>query len=334
MRKTLALFLFVVLLFPVLLAALSLISASFWIFNRSFYERLADDIRLSDVWLDESLPRHVKRELERAVGHSIPDRPLSIALRTVTTPDYLHQQVRSMIADVLDFLTGRSFSLELYVDVASVKQQLQTEKAVQFAEVLAAELPQCTEQTRAEIGEQRILGCRPVELSAAAASQLILDQLPEFLEYIPDRLLLNRENIYWWPEKLWGFHLPRKFVYMTTVGILLLLSLGLWLSVGYLGGYTSQERLAWFGWTLFVPGIVIFLAGLFMVTNFPFRGCYWQESWLQAFTFTESFQAALLESVDRARKTIGAGFLSSGGISCSLTLGILVWKSIRHGDSH
>jgi hypothetical protein len=338
MRKLLALFLIVVLVFPLILATLALISVSSWALDRSFYTNLLGDTRLYEVLLSEDLPIYFNRQIAREVD-SLPVGALSNALREVVTPQYLRDEALRIVNDAFDALEGRGSAFNLYLDVQPIKTALQGDGGRRFAQKLAASLPTCAASQEPVAPGGTLVRCLPSSVSVDQAASIITTALPTFLDKIPNQIDLSRDQI----------DLRRDFrgseFWMGLVGtdglnlaivVMVFIAGSFWLVAALIAGEDRRQRLQWLGWSLIVPAILIFLIG--MAINSGVAGG-WVRFGLNDIRFNGietslAFQQALFDVAAGALNTIANGFLATGAVSGAIALALIAWGAATRLEPH
>lgn len=328
MRKLVALFLIVILVFPMTLATLSVISVSTWVLDRSFYEDLLGDTRLYEVMLSEDLPNYFNRRFAREFDSDLPVAALGQALREVVTPEYLRDQATRIVDQTFDTLEGQSDTLDLYLDMLPIKAALRGDGGRRFAQALAAELSVCSAGQNEVVAEGTIMPCRPADTSVDEAAVLIADALPTYLDRVPDRLNLAREHLDL-PRGLRGANalmLGTEALNLAIVMLVVIAGSG-WLVAVLIGGSDRRERVLWLGWSLIVPAILIFLIGLAINTDFSLGWVRFglNEARFEGIEYSESFRLAVLDVSRTALNTIANGFLAAGGVAGAIALALIVW---------
>lgn len=329
MRKLLALILAVMLVCPLILAALSLVSVSQWALDRNFYEQLLGDVRLYEVMLDEDMPNYINNRRPVAEADMIPAGALSNALRTVVSAEDLRAQSLRMVSDVFDAVEGRTDGFELYLDTTQIKQTLQTEGgARKFAQTLATSLPACTANQTPVASGGALMRCLPSNQSADEAATSIAAALPAFLNSVPDRISLQRERYDW---GRWTRGTPMAFMMANSLSVAIVIMFVMagvaWLIAAFIASDTSRERLMWLGWMLIIPAALILLIGVSI--NAPFTTGWIRfglnEARFGDMAYSPAFRDALAGSIGQALQTIANGFLAAGAAAGAIGLGLIVW---------
>jgi hypothetical protein len=328
MRKLLALFLAVVLVFPLALAALAVISVSTWVLDRSFYENLLGDTRLYEVMLTEDLPNYFNRRLAREIDSDLPAAAFGVALREVVTPEYLRDQALNIVDDLFDALEGRDPTLNPILDLTPVKAELAGDGGLRFSQALAEALPTCAPGQEPRTSSGKIMACRPTGTSVDEAADQIALALPAYVDKIPDHINLSRSPINMWRE----FRgVPIGVIAADGLGlaivVMVALAGGVWLATAFVGGEDRRQRLMWLGWSLIVPAVLIFLIGLAINADFSLGWVRFglNEARFEGVEYSESFRLALIDVARDALNAVANGFLMAGGVSGAIALALIVW---------
>jgi len=330
MRKPIALLLVIFLVFPLILATLSVIAISSWVLDRSFYEDLLGDERLYEVLLSEELPSFFGRRIVVSEIESLPAKALSDALRQVVTPEYMRTQALRIVDDVFDFIDGRDFTLDLYLDLAPIKAALRGEAGPRFSRALAEGLPSCASGQDALAPGGTIIRCRPSDVSIEEAAGMVSLALPVYLDEVPDRINLNRRPIDLRIElrgaEVWAGLFGANGLNLAIM-VLVLIAGSFWAVAALIGGEDRRERLQWLGWSLLVPALLIFLIGLGInsgiASNWVRFGL--NEARFGGFEYSAEFRQALIEVSRSALNTVANGFLAAGGASGAIALALIAW---------
>jgi len=329
MRKLIALLLIVILFFPMAMASLSVISVSSWVLDRNFYTQLLGNERLYEVLLSEDLPNYFSRRVVTEVD-DVPVSALSSALRAVVKPDYLRGEALRIVNDVFDFVEGRDFTLDLYLDIAPLKAALRGEDGPRFARALAEALPVCRAGQEPIIAGGTLYRCLPSDTSVEKAASDITAALPSYVDRYPDRLKLNDESIDMrrelrGAEFVVGFWCANGLSFAAFV--LAAITAVFWFIAALLGGEDRRARLLWLGWSLLVPAVLIFCIGLAINTDFSLG---WvrlglNEARFEGVQYSAEFRQALLDVSRTALDTVANGFLMAGGVAGAIALALVAW---------
>jgi hypothetical protein len=336
MRKIPAVILIIAVVIPLLLATLCFFSVSSWVLRRSFYRELLGDERLYSALLAEARARKEQRwhmggwgELPELRG--MPAEALAKALAQTLSAGYLRDQALALVEQLFAAAEGRAEQVELSIDLAPLKTLLRGEGRERFARALAEALPACGSGQAPRITPDGLLRCRPTGTSAASAAQLISAALPGALNRLPDRYPLTPEplQLFLEPEtRFWtGFLVAARLVW---AGLILAVIAGaFWLGAAFLGGSDRREVIAFLGWSLFVPALLVLLTGLGIRFLIPGRSLL-HLPWIWAGGLgpqaTGELAAALGDTLSTVLHTVARGFLVSGAVSIGLALGLIAWS--------
>jgi hypothetical protein len=331
MRKAFALLLIFFLVFPLTVATLTTVAIRSWAIERSFYTRVVDDPRLYD--LNELLPRQdgdvqtVNGFVDQ--GERVSSQAFAAALDTAVTQEYMRDQALSIVTQVFDFVDGRSTVLDITVDILPLKTALKGDAGPRFARTLAEALPVCAAAELPAATDGTIMACRPANVSVDEAAALILAQLPQSLDDIPDHVRLQDQPAERSLEARWngmGTPSPRAAIDLT-IAVLALSTLGVWLLAGLVAGDNAPARLQWLGWSLVAPAVLVLLFGI--VTYNPLVSSWLRIGMLDArhngILFSPAYQRVLLAAGGRALSMIATGFYAAGGIATALGVALVLW---------
>ncbi|UCF99776.1 MAG: hypothetical protein JSV89_09615 [Spirochaetaceae bacterium] len=329
MRQAIAIFMIILLVFPLLFAALMSFSVSTWALDRGFYLQLVSDERIYEAILRETAWEQ-EQILEVADFEGIPSDALAKALREVVTPNYLRSQAVKLINDTFDAIEGRASSLELSVDITPLKDRLRSDGGDRFSRSLAANLPVCAAGEAPSAPGARMLHCRPADVSEEQATEMIATALPEFLDSLPDSYPEPAETVYFEydPEdEFWiGFIGTNRLIWANI--LLALLAASFWVGAAFVGGENRRQIVQWLGWPLFAPALLTLICGI--ATRIA-AGWPWVDQglgyWMATDVWYRAEVAGVIGTVVRtAIKAIARGFLVTGGISIGLSLSLIVWS--------
>jgi hypothetical protein len=327
MRKLLALFLIVVIVFPLTMAALSVIAVSSWVLDRAFYQDLLGDERLYEVLLSEELPNYFSRRVVTEAD-DIPARTLSLALREVVTPQYLRDEATRLVDQAFDALEGRRDTWDLYLNIAPIKAAVRGESRMRFAQALAANLPKCAAGQQPIAPGGTLQRCLASDVSVAEAAEAIAAALPTFVDKFPDQINLSRERIDL-RHDLRGINLlwTGQDALNLAIVVLVLLAGGSWFAAALIAGEDRRARLMWLGWSLFVPALLIFMIGLAVNTDMTTGWVRFglNEARFDEFETSAEFRLALLDVVRGALNTVANGFLMAGGVAGAMAIALVAW---------
>jgi hypothetical protein len=330
LRKLLAVALLLVLVLPLLHAALTLWSISGWVLKRSFYRELAGKEELYAALLAGA---RAAKDRAWDVGEwdpppgleGLPAEALAKALSQTVSAGYLREQaVRSVDAFFETLEGGR---VEFGLDLRSLKRELGAGSRQRFADALAEALPTCRTGQDPLNPRSGLPTCRPSGMSVQRASQLVNAALPAALERVPDRYSLQAEaDFAAWVGTLGAARLGWLAVLLTLVAA------AFWIGAAFLGGRNRAEVTAFLGWSLLPPALFTLAAGLAL--RFAFLG-----RWLQPLGFwlrdeepwaSPELAMALADALRAALQPVYRGFLITGAVALGLCLGLIAWwRTIR-----
>jgi hypothetical protein len=329
MRKAIAAVMVVVLVLPLLFAALLTFSVSTWAFDRGFYLQLVSDERIYEAILSETA---WEQEQIFAVTEfdSIPGDALAKALREVITPNYLRSQAVTVVNDAFDAVEGHASVLELTVDLTPLKDRLRGEAGDRFARSLAANLPVCSAGEQTFAPGAQLPRCRPANLSEEQVAEVIVKALPAFLDSLPDTYPQPPETIYFYytPEdEFWtGFVGTNRLIWINI--LMALVAASFWVGASFVGGENRRQIVQWLGWPLFVPAVLILIGGIAIriAAGWPWID-YRMSSWVVSDVWYSAEIAEVFTTIARsAVKAIARGFLVTGGISIGISVGLIAWS--------
>jgi hypothetical protein len=335
MRKIPAVILIVAVVIPLLLSTLSFFSVSSWILKRSFYRELLGDERLYAALLAEARARkdrswQVEEWGELPEMQGVPAEALAKALAETLSAGYLRDQALGLVDQVFAAAEGRVPQADLTLDLAPLKARLRGEARERFARALGEALPVCTSGKDPLIPRSGLLRCRPSGMSMERAAQLISAALPAALDRLPDRYPLLAEPVSLSLEpaaRFWtGFLGTARLIWAGL--FLVVVTAAFWIGAAFLGGHDRREVIAFLGWSLFVPALLMLLIGLVIRFAVPGRWLLYAP-WFWAGTgprATGELAAALAEAMRTVLHTMSRGFLISGAVSIGLALGLAAWS--------
>ncbi len=343
MRKIPALILIIVAVIPLLLATLCFFSVASWVLRRSFYRELLGDERLYSALLAEARARegqswHMGDWGELPELRGMPAEALAKALAETLSAGYLRDQALALVEQFFAAAEGPTGQVELSIDLAPVKALLRGEGRERFAHALAEALPACSSGQAPRNAPAGLLRCRPPGMDAVSAARSIAAALPGALDRLPDRYPLTPQplQLFLEPEtRFWaGFLLTARLVWAGL--ILAAIAVAFWIGAAFLGGRDRREVLAFLGWSLFVPALLVLVAGLAIRFAIPGRSLLhlpWFWAGALAPQASGELAAALAETFGAALHTVARGFLVSGAVSIGLALGLIAWTRSLEPES-
>jgi hypothetical protein len=337
-RKVIAACLLIVLVWPLLFGSLTLLSINSRVLDRNFYVNLLDDPRLYEAMVSQDLPLYMNtRWFPGTIDSAPPPAALDKALREVMPPAYLHDQTIRIVNQAFDALDGQRDALDLDLDVAPVKASLQGEGGARFASVLAQQLPACMAGQEPLAAGSALIRCRAANMSVEDATSQISAALPQFVGQLPDQIRLSRE-----PLNLQNDLRPFNLMFLGTagltiaIGLMLMIAAGSWLVTAFIGGSNRRERLAWLGWSLMLPAVLILLSGIVLstplITASVGLGLDRARFAIEGVQYSEALRQALIEVTGKALSAVSGGFLSTGVASAAIALGLSVWAAVTRSE--
>jgi hypothetical protein len=329
MRQAIAVIMIILLVFPLIFAAMMSFSVGTWALDRGFYLQLVSDERIYEAILRDTAWEE-EQIFEVTEFEGIPSDALAKALREVVSPNYLRSQAVALVDRTFDGIEGRTSSIELSVDITPLKDRLRSDGGDRFARSLAANLPVCSSgQTPLAAGAQ-MPRCRPANLNEEQLAQQITAALPDFLDSLPDSYPEPAETVFfdYDPEnEFWmGFVGTNRLVWASI--LLALIAASFWVGAAFVGGENRRQIVQWLGWPLFVPAVITLICGISIRIA---AGWPWIDTglgnWLATDVWYRAEVAGVISTVVRtAIKAVARGFLITGGVSIGLSLGLIIWS--------
>lgn len=327
MRKLYALFVIIVVFFPLAIAAMTLTSIRPWILDRSFYQGLVEDERLYESLVTSELPRQLNDQLFMP-EEQLPSDALSFALGQVITREYAQVESVNAINAAFDYIEGRSRTLEVSFDVAPIKAALNGESRSRFAQALASALPHCAAGQTSIADGGSLTRCIATGESAETAAQQIAAALPVAIENMPDRVVFNNAI-----ESRW-YNWFRGASVRDTLDLALLMTIltaaGVGFIASFLGGDDLRGRLKWLSSSLFAPASLFAVMGLVLTS--PYIASPISVS-ITASRYSQAFREAAVEVLIPVVQRIGSGFLITGVTVSVIALALLIYSWVTPGGS-
>ncbi len=185
MRKFFGLILSIALVIPLILAALITYSITSWAFDRNLYiEALSSDAVQSQLLSDESLQKLTEGSMGDMEG--LDSAAFGSFIRSLLSPDYIKEQVTTMVDQVFDYLEGSTDILQLELDLTQVKAEFSGPNQDQLLHDLANALPVCPEEQSAN---NSLPLCKPEFVDEDVfVEQYLKPNLPLILMIIPNKI--------------------------------------------------------------------------------------------------------------------------------------------------
>ena len=323
-RKVIAILLALFVVLPLAVTTLTMVAVSGWALDRAFYQNLASDTRVYEVWQAEAKPDSANIS-PTADADRLPIGALGYALLKTLTPEYLRDQATAVINQSFDILEGTAASPEVFVDTAPLKATLSGPGARTFATTLAASLPACGPGMDALAPGGSVPRCRMPGETTAETARLIAAGLPTYLDKLPDPLNIANSDVRF-PYRVIGIPalvMGRLGLGMGIVALALITALVMLLTA-LIGARSAGGRLVWLGAMLLVPAALVGVLGPLMYSAlwsgwFRYSGITAAEA-----PYLEMFRMAMRTSAGAAVRTIANGFILTGAVAGLLGLGAMV----------
>ncbi|MCJ7519350.1 MAG: hypothetical protein MUO42_06730 [Anaerolineaceae bacterium] len=330
MRKFLAFLLTLALVFPLILAAQTLVSINSFILDRNFYIQTMDNDQVYESLLSNGM---LSATIEKYLTLP-PDADLAKVeeiIKSVITHDYIKDQTGIFINGLFDYLQGKTDNFTPVVNLVPVKAALAGEKQNDLLAAIAAILPVCEpgQIPGIDIGNQK--ACKPAGISDDVLVENYLKSiLPFALAQVPDEVPIGEK----WDEiritRNWGpfasgMALPASLMLVSV--FLAFMAASFWYIAALIADESWRVRLQWLGWTLMIPSSLIFLVGLAFSADIP---NYWVNLSLDRANFNglpfgSGIHEALRAVVRGSFSRVAASFIMVGGISGAIGLGLIFW---------
>lgn len=328
MRKFLALVLTLIISFPLLLSAMTLISTATFVLDRQFY---IDALKTEQVYENLVSDTMVKQIIQNSL--SLPAAALTAeiesALEQILTRDYFNTQVEKLVNDLFDNLHGKTDEFIPMLDLKPIKTALNGEQRDEILLALAASLPECSEGQIPGFGNGEQTACKPVGITdQVLVEDYLKPVLPLALSQIPDEAPLVKnwgelENQRNWRSFIPGMAVPASI--MLSGLLVIFMALCFWYVSALIADESWRVRLLWMGWTLMMPSIIVFLVGFMAESSIP---SYWINTGLDQARFSGMLSTFGLADIIRelirgALPRVSKSFMITGGFSGSLSLGLI-----------
>lgn len=330
MRKIIALLFTVILVIPLILAALVLINTNTSILDRNFYlHALNDDTVYVTILSDESIDGMISEQIPFLTSDGVPQ--IRVVIQSVITREFLNEQMSILINDLFDYLQGKTDSFKPVINFMPVKTALANEKSGDFLSAIVSALPICGPGVLPGIDTANLRACKPEGFSDdVLASTFLQPFLPLIITLIPDEIPVGNNWESLLAARNWG---PFTSGRTLQAGILLatifvgFVALSFWYIAALIADNSWRIRLQWLGWSFMVPSILVFLAGL--ATTSEISG-YWINLGINSIPLNTLVHPSSL--IDPMREIIrgvfiqmASTFMMAGGISGALGLGLIFW---------
>jgi len=329
MRQAIAVIIIVLLVFPLIFAAMMSFSVGTWALDRDFYLQLVSDERIYDAFIEDT-DWGDEQMFEFSEFEGLPGNAMAAALQEVITPNYLRSQVVGLVNDTFDAIEGRTDKLELSMDITPLKDRLRGEAGERFSRSLASELPVCASGEQPIAPGSRLPRCRPSKLTDEEVASVIAEALPALLDSLPDRYPTPPETVYFeyaLEDRFWTNFVGTNRLIWASV-LLALVAAAFWVGAAFVAGENRRRIVQWLGWPLFVPAVLTLGCGVAIRIA---AGLPWVESglgyWLSTDLWSRAEIVGVLSTVARtAIKAVARGFLITGGVSLGIAMSLIIWS--------
>lgn len=331
MRTILGILIYIIFVIGPMFGAMTLSAVNTWAFDRSFYSDAFNNEQFYDALLNDELPGlYSDTVFTTSDGRQLPPAAINAGLREIVTPEYLQDQITTFIDNIFDVLEGNTDDVSLTFDLTPIKDRLAGADGADFAEVYAANLPECAadEEPRAASGELPV--CIPANLTVAQMAEQIESTLPQLLAAVPDEVGTEAITL---NDLDTVFPLPTLSSLLGMGITLIALVAGLfWLLAALVGGIGMRGRFLWLGVMLLLPALAVLGLGLAVSGST-------QVVVNQAMAdVTTEFSPELIDiTVQQFATRIANGFFLVGGIAAGVALllmglGVLSPRPRRRDD--
>ncbi len=331
MRAVLAFLLIVLLVFPLTLAALSLLSISSWALDPAFYSNALKDPTVYDALLSDAAL--AKFTAEMFGSNTALDAPtLRQVAKVFINADFMQTQIDDAVKQVFAYLNGKSASLDLKIDLKPMKTLFSGGQQTESLTALAAALPVCKE---GQITPPENLGfyvCRPDFLKVDDfLVHYLMPSIEGFMKGLPDEIGITPPGLTSAETEQWRVWIPGgslQNALMIAVVLLGIAALGFWLLAGLIASSAWSARLRWMGFALLIPALLVFLIGLASMQSglvMPYVNLGLSRSGIESqLPFARDAAMAITRS---ALPRVSSGFMMVGSIASASALALIFWGS-------
>lgn len=304
---------YILIAFPLLCGALTLLAISNWALDRDFYLDIFDNEALYQAISEQEIPSHINQS-------SSDDEALFLALNEVVPAGYFHEQIVTIINELFDYFDDTSRPVHIYFDLRPIKDNLSGNTGQSFTRVLADNLPACKPDETPVNPNTYLLTCLPSGMTSDQAYQQIIEALPQFREAMPSTLDIANETNF----NFKGGSLLNTF--RSTIITTSIAALGAWLLSAFIGGGTRRSFILWLSITLLMPASLLLFMGIGQfdmftdtIRTFP------QEIQIKGEVGqSQEVRQALADTIIYALRRISNGFMLVGGIASLISLLLLI----------
>jgi hypothetical protein len=330
LRKLIALILTISLVFPLLLGTQVVISVASWALDRQFYiDTLNQEQVYSSLTSGPLFKKLVYDQLNLSTDMDASE--LESIVKDILTPDYISDQVSTLVNSLFDYFQGKSTTFNPMIDIAPLKKALEGDQQDVFLSALVAALPNCEPGQTPGFGSESQTACKPIGVSdQQLVDQVIKPALPGIISALPDEISLE-ENLTSiqatskWRSLIPGMAIPASII----LGLLILAFMGFctWYMTALIANSSWRSRLQWLGWMLLVPSALVFFIG-FADKSGIFD--YWIRNGLEyanlsSISFGDGLGETLQVIAVSALPRITNAFKMVGGIGTGLSATLIFW---------
>lgn len=325
LRAIIGAVIFFVFYFPTMIGALYTFGVINWAFDRQFYVDVLDDPALYEALLDEDLTEAIAVAMLESESQRLVDvqtnRAISLAVNAAIgdNPEYLREQVVGVVNSLFAWFDGDARTLAFEVDLVPFKEAVTGEKRDEIARILADELPACDAEQAARFAGSALYQCIPNDLSRDQAALVIADQLPTYVQSLPDQLTWED------PDAAWiGGGSIRAFINIALIGFAIS-AIFTWVIMSLIGGKGLRGFLIWMGVTLIIPAGIVLLTGLPLSAGaLSVEGFGLQQGMINVNgqPVSAELREGLANAVVQILSRVGSGFVTVGGLSIGIGIAL------------
>jgi hypothetical protein len=268
-RALIGVIIFILFYFPTMLGALYTFGVLNWAFDRELYINVLDDPRLYDALLDEEFSAEIARAMLSDESVDVASvqttQAITQAVQVSIDTEYLRTQIVGAVDAIFAWFDGKTSTLDISLDLTPFKAAVNGEQRGEIAAILARELPSCNDipdaQTTTAAGNT-LYTCIPSDMSRDEAESVIYDQLPTYVQDLPDSLSLSDlpGNVESWQASIPAGSI-RGLINASLIAFAAT-ALLMWFVMSLIAGKGLRGFLLWMGITLIIPGALVLLTGL------------------------------------------------------------------------
>ena len=328
MRKFLAVLLIIVLVIPLMTAALLILPVRTWILERSFYNRAISGQQISNL-LQSSTSFPIQLQLPVKFSQATMDALYGVIKQTLT-PAYLDSQVQPILNSVLNLVEGKATSATFQLDLKPIKAALLGDQRDQMLAIISDSIPVCaTGQSQSQSAQV----CRPSNVSAQSFTQTFLNPaLTQVMASLPDAYNVTTPDtsaltrFYFWQSTFPGMTVPTVLTLLTV--FVCLLALLFWLISALVADSDWGVRLQWLGGALIVPALIVL--GVAALVQWLNPGGLLNFGLVQVGQtgLAPELKTALTVFVQTVSSSVARPFFLSGGIALFVAIVLYAWGAI------